>query len=566
MFRSAWRLVQRFSRGLVYSGSVEAWSEHLNEPEQPSSSAGAAFSAESRSSPAAAETAGAQRSSAARWAAGTIAVLLLCLLAVWFVRRSQPAAPTRLVKSVPNQGSQGKAAGRGAPGAAQLNDALLNPHGQNTPDGLSGSLLEQIKPGSPGPDDLSGPPATNEQLEKQFSLITETQQKLAEVEMQAARAMMSKSTDTIQEKTEEGQSLVSLLNLRLAALEKDLTAARLARPRDPMVQWLTGELLLIVGGEPEEIEPYLNRAAAAGLKRPQLYVSLARVQFESNRFQEAYQNALKAVEADKQSRTAWEIYMRAAFGIERFGEVVQRLDQSFPNVKPPWAGAIRRSAMDLLNQWRHELALRQAEDRAKNLPMVRLTIEHRVFAGTPDGKNPAQVKTVGRGQVTIELFEDQAPASVANFLTLVEQGFYDGTRFHWSDGGRMVVGGDPNTRNNDPEDDGPGGPGYAIPDESTRPGARGFFRGTLGVVQNGPRTAGSQFFIALVPIPEFNRHFTAFGRVVKGQEVIDQITIGRTNREIGRSGRIIPGDVLVHAEVLRKRSHPYEITKLAPAQ
>jgi len=128
----------------------------------------------------------------------------------------------------------------------------------------------------------------------------------------------------------------------------------------------------------------------------------------------------------------------------------------------------------------------------------------------------------------------------------------------------MVVAGDPNTKNADPADDGLGGPGYTIPDEFNLPRARSHFRGTISTVQNGPGNAGSQFVITLVAAPEFDEYSTAFGRVVRGQEVLDQVTEGRTNRQVGQFGKIIPGDLIIRAEVLRKRPHPYVVTKLTP--
>ena len=84
------------------------------------------------------------------------------------------------------------------------------------------------------------------------------------------------------------------------------------------------------------------------------------------------------------------------------------------------------------------------------------------------------------------------------------------------------------------------------------------------MVETGPHTASSQFFIALVPGPEFNGHFTAFGRVIRGQEVVDRITPGRTNLKVGKFGKAIPGDLLVRAQVIRKRPHPYRVTKEKP--
>jgi cyclophilin family peptidyl-prolyl cis-trans isomerase len=504
-----------------------------------------------------------KKSRATVWRNAAIAVSIPALgFLLWVVKEMRPPASAR-PRASESQGTAGQ--------ATDNDDPLINPHGKahgKATDALGGSLLEQVSPAGKGSesDEPSGAVPTNEQLEKEFKVVTESQQRLNDIKAQAARAMIAQSKGAAQKGTEEGKQLVALLNLRLPALEKDLTAARRARPQDPTVQWLTGELLLIVGGEPDEIKPYFEKAASAGLKRSQLFASLAKVEYDANEFRSAYNHASQALDLDSTSRAAWETYMRTSFGLERFGSVTERLDKAFPNIKPPWAGVIRRSATDMQQQWGRELALRQADEKAGNLPLVQFTIEHKVFENSADGKQQPTVKTTGKGQVTIELFENQAPVSVANFLTLTEQKFYDGTRFHWADAGRMVVGGDPLTKNDNPEDDGTGGPGYAIPDESRRAGAREHFRGCVGVVQNGPKTAGSQFYITLVPLPEFNGHFTCFGRVIKGQEVIDQITEGRTNRETGQFGRIIPGDVLLKAEVIRKRPHKYEVTKLTPAR
>ncbi len=429
----------------------------------------------------------------------------------------------------------------------------------------SGRLLQQlnaVRP--PGEADLSGPVPTTEQLEKQFSLIVQNQERVNELKTHAATAAAAKNAATVKRDLEEAKPLVSLLNLREAAFERDLAAARQARPKDTAVQWLTGELLITVGGEPEQILPYLHNAALSGMKQPQLFASLAKVEFDLNRFEAAYDHALQAVEQDRHSRAAWDSYGRASFALERFGEVIQRLDQAFPNAPPVWASAMRSAAQRLSASWSRELALRRSEDKAGTLPQVRLIVEHRKFLGAVDGKQSAPVESTGRGEVIIQLFEDQAPATVANFISLVEAGFYNGTSFYWAEGGHMVVGGDPNTKNDDPSDDGIGGPGYVIPDEFSAPQARPHFRGTISTVQNGPRKAGSQFVITLVPSPEFDGNSTAFGRVIQGQKVLDQVAVGRTNREVGQFGKIIPGDLVVRAEAVRKRPHAYPVTKLTP--
>lgn len=429
------------------------------------------------------------------------------------------------------------------------------------------SLLQQMA-NDTGPDaaDLSGPVATTAQLEAQYSIIAENQQQLSNIRSAVAAAAESKNKAAVQQGIERGKPLMTLLNARLAALQKDLTVARKSRPADPVVQWLTGELLIVVGGEPEDILPYFNRAVAAHLDRPHLFVSLAKVEFDLNRFQQAYGDAAKAIAKDPKSQDSWEIYARAGFAMERFVEVLKNVDLTFPGDTPPWGVTIRRSAEQLQKSWMRELAQRLRDQRQGDLPVVRLVVEHRKFAGPADGTTAESIKAVGRGEVDIELFEDQAPATVNNFIHLVETGFYNGTSFYWAEAGHMVVGGDPNTKNADPADDGLGNPGYAIPDEFNLPGARAHFRGTIAMAQNGPGRAGCQFFITLVAAPEFDGSSTAFGRVTRGQEVLDQVTEGRTNHDVGEFGKIIPGDLIVRAEVIRKRPHAYVVTKLTPTK
>ena len=422
--------------------------------------------------------------------------------------------------------------------APQVAASANGPHGpsNSTAAGdLTGSLLDQMSGAGAGRGAISGAsPAvpTNEQLQERY-----------------------RSVDV---------GAIAGLEERLLSLQRDLRMARAARPDDPIVQWLTGELLIRIGGEPEEILPYFERAVNSGLQRPDVLASLARVQFEANQFQSAYRSGLKALSLNDQDPKVWETFERVALGSEQFDTVIRRIDGAFPQEKPVWATDIRRRAQTLLQQWTKEQELRSAEDAAANLPRVLLTIEHVAFERLPDGSASTRPKATGRDEVEVELFEDQAPITVANFLSLVESGFYNGTRFHWAQSASMVVGGDPNSKNENPEDDGAGGPGYVIPDEFNVPQARSHFRGTLAMVATGPHTAGSQFLIALVPHPTFDHHLTAFGRVIRGQEGADRITAGRTNFRVGQFGKVIPGDLLVRAEVIRKRPHAYRVVKEKP--
>ena len=323
-------------------------------------------------------------------------------------------------------------------------------------------------------------------------------------------------------------------------------------------------MLILIGGEPEEVLPHLQRALDAGLVQPRVLNSMCRTQIEANRFDAAYTTANKALELESKDRYAWDALLRASFYAERYAEVVARLDKTFPEPRPDWVEEAREEATTRLTRWQAEQIVRAAEQRADNLPRVRLILEHRRFARDAKGVPLTTIETTGRGDVVLELFEDQAPNTVANFLSLVVQKQYDGTRFYRTEAAIMAEGGDVKSRERDPAEDGTGSPGYFIPDEFQRKDARGLGRGTISMVHNGPNTAGSRFFITTAPMPEMDGQYTVFGRVLQGQEVVDRITRGRTNVHVAGHGRIIPGDLLVRAEVLRKRDHEYRVTKVAP--
>ncbi len=127
-----------------------------------------------------------------------------------------------------------------------------------------------------------------------------------------------------------------------------------------------------------------------------------------------------------------------------------------------------------------------------------------------------------RGTIELELFVIDAPLTVANFIRLARDGYYNGLSFH-----RVV----PNfvIQAGDPLGDSTGGPGYTIRCEINR---RAFVRGTVGMALDGKDTGGSQFFITHLPQPHLDGDYTAFGQVTKGMEVVDRIESEDTIREI----------------------------------
>ena len=155
-----------------------------------------------------------------------------------------------------------------------------------------------------------------------------------------------------------------------------------------------------------------------------------------------------------------------------------------------------------------------------------------------------------KGDVIIELFENDAPNTVANFISLVESGLYNGVIFH-----RVI----PNfmAQTGDPEGTGTGGPGYHIPCECYKPDARKHFRGSVAMAHAGRDTGGSQFYITYKPTRHLDGKHTVFGRVIQGMDVVDQI-----HKRTPDSPGTKEADKIVKATVLNKRDHEYKVRKV----
>jgi peptidyl-prolyl cis-trans isomerase B (cyclophilin B) len=137
------------------------------------------------------------------------------------------------------------------------------------------------------------------------------------------------------------------------------------------------------------------------------------------------------------------------------------------------------------------------------------------------------------GEIRFELLEDVAPLTAAHFRALAERGFYDGTTFHRVVPGFMIQGGDPNTRDRDPRNDGLGGNDLTVADE--RP-PQSHVRGIVSLAHRGlPNSGATQFFIVLADSRHLDGQYAVFGRVVAGLEVLDQVAA--VERDIyGRHG------------------------------
>jgi len=172
-----------------------------------------------------------------------------------------------------------------------------------------------------------------------------------------------------------------------------------------------------------------------------------------------------------------------------------------------------------------EMAIRASEKNEDDLPRVKIETT--------------------KGTIVVELFENEAPNTVANFVSLVESHFYDGTPFHRVIPGFMAQGGDPTGT-------GTSGPGYTIACECDLPNARKHFLGSLSMAHAGKDTGGSQFFLTFAPTEHLDGRHTVFGRVIEGFDILPKIT--RTEGPQARPSK----DKILKAEIIRKRDHEYK--------
>lgn len=135
--------------------------------------------------------------------------------------------------------------------------------------------------------------------------------------------------------------------------------------------------------------------------------------------------------------------------------------------------------------------------------------------------NKKAVFETAKGRIELDLFADEAPATVANFEKLANDGFYDGTRFHRVIPNFMVQGGDPFSKTGKGPV-GTGGPGYTIKCETAK-NVHKHVAGTLSMAHAGKDTGGSQFFICHSAQPHLDGVHTVFGQVSKGQDVVNKI-------------------------------------------
>lgn len=350
------------------------------------------------------------------------------------------------------------------------------------------SIDQQLRKGSDDPDRLKALAQQRQDAVKEF-------QELRPGAIQSMDALLASATEGLRKSPEDA----GLLEVRSEAYQLysrddealgDLEALLRLRPADPEVGLRAG-----------------------------------RIQQKLNRYEEAAANLEKYLKKDPNHLESRSLLAMTYFALHRFGESTSLFDEILKDKLDPSqersAKNYRTMADSYVELWKKEREIRALEEKANDLPRVTFS--------------------TSKGEIEAELFEDQAPNTVANFVELISKKFYDGLKFHRVEPGFMAQGGCP-------LGDGSGDAGYRFKDEI--PAAyRRHFRGSLSMANSGPDTNGSQFFITHLPTEWLNGKHTVFGRVLKGQEVVD---------------RLRAGDEIKKVEVTRKRDHPYQVQKIAP--
>jgi cyclophilin family peptidyl-prolyl cis-trans isomerase len=168
---------------------------------------------------------------------------------------------------------------------------------------------------------------------------------------------------------------------------------------------------------------------------------------------------------------------------------------------------------------------------------------------------PVVKVTTDKGDLLVALYEDQAPNTVANLITLAESGFYKGMTFHRIIPKFMAQGGCPFSKDSGGGAPGTGDPGYKFADEIV-PELKHTGRGILSMANSGKDTNGSQFFLCFGEAAHLDGKHAVFGKVMKGMDVLDKLEA--LGSDSGKPAELVHFDI----SVVAKRKHAYEVKKL----
>jgi len=324
--------------------------------------------------------------------------------------------------------------------------------------------------------------------------------------------------DVIKEFTDLRDATVKAMETLLASATESLKTA----PEDPGLLDVRSEAYLLYNRQDEAVDD-LERLVKLRPDDAALALKTGRIEQSLNRFDGAVLNLEKYLKKDPAHLESRMLLAVSYFAVHRFDEALVLFDTALKEKLEPEqkenTEQFRKMAASYGPFWKKEQEIRSKETQADDLPRVLLSTT--------------------KGEIEIELFENEAPNTVANFIELVSKKYYDGLKFHRVIPGFMAQGGCP-------RGDGTGDPGYRFKDELAG-AARTHFRGSLSMANSGPDTNGSQFFLTHLPTEWLNGKHTVFGRVLRGQDVVDRLRVG---------------DAITKAEVKRKRDHPYAVRKI----
>jgi cyclophilin family peptidyl-prolyl cis-trans isomerase/Flp pilus assembly protein TadD len=324
--------------------------------------------------------------------------------------------------------------------------------------------------------------------------------------------------DVIKEFSDLRDNTVKAMDTLIATATESLKSA----PDDPGLLEVRGEAYLLYNRDDEAADD-LEKLVKVRPEDADLALKIGRIEQRLNRFDNAVVNLEKYLRKDPSHLETRMLLAVSYFAVHRFEEALVLFEAALKEKLEPeqkeTTEQFRKMASAYVELWKAEQGIRTKEAKANDLPRVLLTTT--------------------KGVIELELFENEAPNTVANFIDLVTRKYYDGLKFHRVIPGFMAQGGCP-------RGDGTGDPGYRFKDELTG-SVRSHFRGSLSMANSGPDTNGSQFFLTHLPTDWLNGKHTVFGRVLQGQDVVDRLRVG---------------DAITKAEVTRKRDHPYVVKKL----
>lgn len=341
----------------------------------------------------------------------------------------------------------------------------------------------------------------------------------------------------------------------IEAFQSRVQAFAAANPDQPAAQAILAQTAIWLG-DTEAVDATFAHLLSMRPGNDAVLASWGRFWMGRNRFERVVE-VIDAHLGDA-ARSPQSVALKAEglIALHRFDEATAALDTiAVDTVGDPSAAAelarLRSAVEETAAAWIVEQELRAAEATRDDLPRIELVIERGSAGESPEASaGAAAERSPDGGTIVLELFEDSAPNTVANFIDLVGRGFYDGTAFHRVLPAFMAQGGDPNSRPGAVGQVGQGGPGHRIAGEATLEQARKHFSGSVAMAHNGdPDNAGSQFYMCFVPAPHLNGIHTVFGRVLEGEDLLLAMQ---------------QNDALKSARVLRKRDHEYVPVTLPP--